>query len=526
MGLNCNNITQYAGNMRKLKAFRSQVSRHARFGFRVARRALERALAPRLVLVPSFVLILATILLLPAAAVAKPAVTDARLGIEAERTRVVLDLTATTGFRVFALGDPHRVVIDLDEVDWQIPAGRALQGRGLVTAMRYGLFKAGTSRVVLDLAAPAEVANVALLAGNAAQPPRLYIDLVAAQDTAFRGQIGRTLFAGGADSVLTAPLLTTVAAAPEPIAIPAGSAAGASVPTAVILPPVVNSTPATAAPVEPVAARLPDAGAPVVSAPATGSLDQAAAILLPLPKPGSGEAAPKTARAKPLIVIDPGHGGIDPGAIGNGTMEKTITLAVANALKKELEATGRFRAMLTRDKDVFLPLRDRFRIARDNGAELFISLHADSHANSKTRGASVYTLSETASDAEAAALAAKENKSDVIAGVDLTHESKVVSGILIDLAQRETINLSARFAKLLVGALKKDTLMLGNSHRFAGFAVLKAPDVPSVLLEMGYISSDEDQQLLTSKKHQKKLAQAITRAITSFFDWHDTVRGS
>lgn len=454
-----------------------------------------------------------------AGATAKSAVTDARLGVEGDRTRVVLDLTASNGFRVFALGDPHRVVIDLDEVEWQIPAGRALQGRGLVSAMRYGLFKVGTSRVVLDLSGPAQVANVVNVPASGGQPPRLLIDLVSAQDGAFRAQIGRTLFtAEGA--ALAVPAI--VAAEPEPAAavMPVSTAAATQPQSGAAQPPL--QSPAQIPDQQPAAIQLP-----ATTLPATGNLDQAAAILLPVPKPGGGEPeAKQKPKAKPLVVIDPGHGGIDPGAIGNGTMEKNITLAVAKALKKELEATGRFRAVLTRDNDVYLPLRDRFRVARENGAELFISLHADAHANSKTRGASVYTLSEKASDSEAAALAAKENKSDVIAGVDLTNESKVVSGILIDLAQRETINLSARFAKVLVNALKKDTLMLGNSHRFAGFAVLKAPDVPSVLLEMGYISSDEDQQLLTSKKHQKKLAKAITAAITSFFDWHDSVRGS
>jgi len=436
-------------------------------------------------------------------------VTDAKLGVEGERTRVVLNLTQETEFRVFALGDPHRVVIDLSEVDWQIPAGRSLQGRGLVAAMRYGLFKVGTSRVVLDLAGPAQVSQVTLLPAADGQPQRLLVDLIATADPAFRGQIGRTLFASG-EALAPAPAAPAiVAAAPEPVAQP-------------VLTPV-STVPQPVEPILPASTTPVSATEPVISAPATGSLDQAATILLPVPKPRD---TVKKKVSKPLIVIDPGHGGIDPGAIGNDTMEKSITLAVAKAVQKELEATGRFRAILTRDKDVYLPLRDRFRVARENGAELFISLHADSHANSKTRGASVYTLSEKASDSEAAALAAKENKSDVIAGVDLTNESKVVSGILIDLAQRETINLSARFAKLMVNALKKDTLMLGNSHRFAGFAVLKAPDVPSVLLEMGYISSDEDQMLLTSKKHQKKLAKAITQAISGFFEWHESMRGS
>ena len=155
-----------------------------------------------------------------------------------------------------------------------------------------------------------------------------------------------------------------------------------------------------------------------------------------------------------------------------------ITLSVAKQLRQQLLATGRFRVAMTRDKDVFVPLRDRFKIARDKGADLFISLHADSNPSGQARGASVYTLSDKASDAEAEALATKENKSDVIAGVDLSKENQTVTGILIDLAQRETINMSSRFASILVNDLQNDTLMLQNSHRFAGFAVLKAPDVP------------------------------------------------
>lgn len=205
-------------------------------------------------------------------------------------------------------------------------------------------------------------------------------------------------------------------------------------------------------------------------------------------------------------------------------MEKNVTLAVAKQLQKTLLATGRFRVVLTRDKDVFIPLRDRFKIARDKGADLFISLHADSNPGTSARGASVYTLSDKASDAEAEALATKENKSDVINGVDLSQQSQTVSGILIDLAQRETINLSSRFASILVGDLRNDTMMLQNSHRFAGFAVLKAPDVPSVLLEMGYISTPEDERLLTDPSHQKKLSESITHAIEDYFDWRDMIR--
>ena len=225
-------------------------------------------------------------------------------------------------------------------------------------------------------------------------------------------------------------------------------------------------------------------------------------------------------------MIDPGHGGIDPGAVGESATEKELTLAVAKALKKELEATGKFRVALTRSKDVYIPLRERFGLAREKGADLFISLHADSHNDPLTRGASVYTLSEKASDAEAEALAAKENKSDIIAGVDLSKQSNVVTDILIDLAQRDTKNMSTRFAGLLVNELKRETMLLGNTHRYAGFAVLKAPDVPSVLIEMGYISSSKDEALLASVTHQKRLAKAIRGAIENYFSWQEMVRRS
>ncbi len=466
-------------------------------------------IAPRRVCLHFAGLLLAVILLAAPDAWAKTAVTDAKLGVEPEVTRVVLDLTAATSFKVFALPDPQRVVIDLDEVDWQIPSGRKLQGRGLVAAMRYGLFKVGTSRIVLDLSSPAVVAQVTLLDKTAKLPRRLLIDLKPSDVAGFQGQIKRTLFAsdGSAQATPIAAKAEThqVVAMKQPAILQEG--------------PVENTAPSDDP--DPMAVQVAAKTTDEIVVPKAKSND--VAILVPTLKPGD-EVLKKSVKHKPLIIIDPGHGGIDPGAIGNGTMEKTITLAVAKALKKELLATGRFRVELTRDKDVYIPLRDRFKLARDDSADLFISLHADSHANSRTRGASVYTLSETASDSEAEALAAKENKSDVIAGVDLTNESKLVTGILIDLAQRETTNLSARFAKMLVKSLKKDTLMLEQSHRYAGFAVLKAPDIPSILLEMGYISSSEDQRLLTNKSHQKGLARAISGAIQSFFDWQDSIR--
>jgi len=227
---------------------------------------------------------------------------------------------------------------------------------------------------------------------------------------------------------------------------------------------------------------------------------------------------PDTERAMPVIAIDPGHGGVDPGATGvSGDYEKHITLLVARAIQKALEKTGRYRVVLTRDRDIFKSLRDRVEFARQAGAKLCISIHADTIEKKNIRGLSVYTLSETASDKEAAALAEKENKADLISGVDLSGETSEVTNILIDLAQRETMNESARFATTALKELGRVTKLLRNTHRFAGFAVLKAPDVPSVLVELGFLSNRQDEKALRRKSHRAKLAKAIARAVGKYF---------
>lgn len=228
-------------------------------------------------------------------------------------------------------------------------------------------------------------------------------------------------------------------------------------------------------------------------------------------------AAPKKEAAKPLIVIDPGHGGVDPGTIAaDGTREKDIVLQYAEALQEKLAESGKYRVMLTRDDDSFIKLRQRFEIARREKAALFISLHADA-APANVRGVSVYTLSEKSSDEEAEALAARENKSDVLAGIDLDQERKDVADILISLAQRETKNRSATLADLLVVALQSKVTLVPRAHRFAGFAVLKAPDIPSVLIELGFLSHRQDAKLLKSKSYRNKAVAGIASGIDAYF---------
>jgi N-acetylmuramoyl-L-alanine amidase len=223
---------------------------------------------------------------------------------------------------------------------------------------------------------------------------------------------------------------------------------------------------------------------------------------------------------KPVIVIDPGHGGLDTGAISvRGDEEKTVVLAVARRLRDKLEQRGRYQVVLTRSDDTFIPLADRVRIARSNNAALFISIHADSirRREGDARGATVYTVSEHASDAEAARLAEVENKADLVAGIDLTEASDDVADILFDLAHRETKNFSVHFARTLVGQLKAAAQLHPKPLKSAGFTVLKAPDVPSVLLELGYLSNRQDTKLLMSDAWRDKVSASMADAVDRFF---------
>jgi len=222
---------------------------------------------------------------------------------------------------------------------------------------------------------------------------------------------------------------------------------------------------------------------------------------------------------RPLVVIDAGHGGHDPGAIStDGSLrEKEVTLEVAEAIKDALLASGRVRVALTREDDRFLVLQERYGLARRLKADLFISVHCDSAGNPEATGATVYTLSEVASDKEAARLAARENKADILAGVDLGVASPDISSILIDLTQRETMNMSANFARLLGREAQPLIPIKANYHRMASLMVLKAPDMPSVLFETGYISNLADAAFLASGDGQRKVAQSVRKAVEIHF---------
>ncbi|HEX2116085.1 MAG TPA: N-acetylmuramoyl-L-alanine amidase [Alphaproteobacteria bacterium] len=414
-----------------------------------------------------------------ALAAAPPSVSAVSIGDQGGTTRLVLELSQRADYRAFLLNEPMRLVLELPTVRWKLAA--QAPSAGVIAGYRFGQFDADTARLVVDLAAPARVkkSGYELQVGRSTQRLVLELEPVAAEVFATAVQPWMSSGSG----LKTAPVAPPAPPAPTP------QPALAPQPMRPPAPPVAEPRPPSA--VAAVPAAVPS---------------------------GAARTAPRREGRK-IIVLDPGHGGVDPGALGaNGTHEKDLTLAVARELRRQLEATGRYRVVMTRDDDVFVQLRERVNKARAADADLFLSIHADSIGSAQTRGASIYTLSETASDAEAAALAARENRADIIAGVDLSTENKDVASILIDLAQRETMNRSAALAHSLVAELGRDIQLLpSRPHRFAGFAVLKAPDVPSALIELGYLSNRQDESLLNRPQHRSKIAAAIVRAIDNHF---------
>jgi N-acetylmuramoyl-L-alanine amidase len=227
---------------------------------------------------------------------------------------------------------------------------------------------------------------------------------------------------------------------------------------------------------------------------------------------------PQPKRKPRMVALDAGHGGVDPGAISpRGIKEKTVTLALARELGRQLKASGRYRVVLTRRRDVLVKLRERVARARRHRAELFLSIHADALPEAETRGLSVYTLSEQASDREAAVLASRENRDDFVLGLKMSKQPPVIGAILLDLARRETNNRSLALAHAIVAEAGREVRLLPKPHRAAGFVVLSAPDIPSALVEVGCLSNPDEERLLPSPSHQRRLAQALLRAIDDYF---------
>jgi N-acetylmuramoyl-L-alanine amidase len=397
-----------------------------------------------------------------------PVASDARLAGDVVHTRFILDLDRTITFRAFTLTDPYRVVVDIPEVNFHLPPGTGAQGRGLVKAFRYGLVLPGGSRIVFDLTGPARIANSYVLDQANGQPPRLVLELEDIDRASFLQSLGSD-----------------------------------------------KSTEAKQA----IAATTPSA--PLVA-------PETAPVAKPMPVPAPVQAVapglPQPPDMRPVVVIDPGHGGVDNGTqSGSETekslvLEKDLVLGFALALRDRLEKSGKCRVIMTRSDDTFIPLADRVRVARDQSAALFVSIHADAlpKGEGEAQGATIYTLSDKASDAEAQRLADAENRADAIGGVNLGDEPTDVADILIDLVQRETRTFSNRFAHQLMGEVKSSMRLHKHPLKSAGFKVLKAPDVPSVLVELGYVSNKDDLEHLVSENWRAKAVAAMAQAIDVF----------
>ena len=380
---------------------------------------------------------------------ALPTVTSVSLAADDKRTRLSLTFTKKVEFKIGTLADPYRVIVDLPLVRFNLPKSAGQNGKGLVTAFRFGSFDEGKSRIVIDAAVPVLVHDARFRTAASGGRQRLTLEFVRTSRRIFLAKRQRP------EVSLWSRFLDSLAL---------------------------------------------------------------------------GQGIPKPASGKPVVVIDPGHGGIDSGAGGSGTArEKDIVLKVARYLRTKLKASNRYVVRMTRNRDQYVPLASRVAFSQRLSASLFISIHADSLAQKSfaqtVRGATVYTLSERASDEEARLLAEKENAVDILAGVvppDRVEQDRV-KGFLIDLMKRETAQFSADFQAVVIKYLRKATVLNREPRRSAAFLVLRQTQTPSVLVELGYMSNPNDEKLMQSARWQRKVANALAKAVQRYFATHNVV---
>jgi N-acetylmuramoyl-L-alanine amidase len=387
---------------------------------------------------------------------ALPDVVDARVSTTPERARLIIDLSAKTEFAIVSLTEPNRIAIDVRAANLKFTTPPTPAGQGIVASYIVEMAETGRARTMLTLNSPAQVQQAYVLDAFDDQPARLVVDLIPDSPENFADRAAQDLAASQ-----------------------------------------------RAAGIDPAVA--PDAAAP----------DAMATVTQPT-EPGASNVASGT---RPLVVIDPGHGGIDNGAsASSGVHEKDIVLAFALKLQDLLVESGRFDVALTREDDTFLTLEQRVTLARENKADLFISIHADSFQQAEISGASIYTRDEKATDVLDKVLADNENKRDIVAGFVLPEMDAAVVDILVDLMRRQMRQQSYVAAQAIVHQLEPSVTLRKFPVRQANFFVLQAPDVPSILLELGFLSNADDIANLMKSDWQARVSEALARGIASYFD--------
>lgn len=411
-------------------------------------------------------------------------VQDIRLGVHPDKTRLVLDVDREVAIKAFKMTNPNRIVLTLPKSQWNVPFKSGERRLGAVSSIRYSNTLGGEGRLSLELGYSVTIDQTLVLPSKDGDGKRIVIDLKRINSEVFideaRRDEGERLLAdagytsGGVVQPIPKPDINGRAAQDKSV--------------------IAGFVPST----KPGARLSKNHGV----------------------RPHNNSNTSKS-NGKFVIVLDPGHGGRDPGASSkSGVIEAAVVLAVAKEIKAELDKLNRYQTVLTRSGDTSIKLTDRVKFARSNNADLFISIHADSlEGQPKIRGSSVYTLDDKASDKQAALLAKKENRADILLGVDLSDHSKQVNDILINLALRESKNASIRFSRILMPEIGKVAPLMRTNQRSASFVVLKAPDVPSVLLELGYLTNESDVANLQSAKWRKRIAKAIVYSIESYFGY-------
>lgn len=431
---------------------------------------------------------------------AAPSIISYRVADHEDKTRIVFDIEDAVEHKVFILQKPDRLVVDIPNVKWALKKGEEPKALGkVITKIRRGVPKEHTLRIVFDLASKVKISkSFIMIPSKEVRHHRLVLDII---------PLGK---------ISSKPANIKKAKSPPIIAkkiediIEKEELSNNSKTEPLLEKETIESFIEKSEPEKfeiekfEIEKARPEKPKEVIE-------------IKPIKKPGKTK---ESKAIKTTIVIDAGHGGIDPGAISiNGIHEKHITLEYSNELKRLLEETGKYSVIMTRSKDEFIPLKKRVQKARKARADLFISLHADSHNDPNLKGLSVYTLSEKASDKEAERLAEHQNREN-LGKVKFAKKHKEAAQILIEMTRRGTKNASAEFAQDLVSEIGSEAELLGKAHRFAGFTVLSSVDVPSVLVELGYMSSPKEEELLKTEEYRTKLTTAMFKAIEKYFKRH------